>query len=336
MRFTLVGLLLVMLCSSGCTSSNDERTLVIYSARNEQLIKPLIDLYIKTQDPALKIDYITDDASALLVRLEAENKTTQADLLITVDVGNLWQAQQRNLLSPIKSAVLDSMIPKHLRQADNMWFGLSVRARTIVYSTERVDPEQLVTYEDLANSKWHGRLCLRTAKKVYNQSLVASLIANLGEEKTEEIVSGWVNNLATDVFSSDTQVMDAILAGQCDVGVVNTYYFGRLMKEKPDAKLALFWPNQSDRGVHINISGAGVTRFAKNRDDAIAFLEWLAKSDAQRMIADENQEYPANPNVSSANEVAAWGKFKADKLAVELAGKLQKKAIKLMDRVGYH
>jgi iron(III) transport system substrate-binding protein len=210
-----------------------------------------------------------------------------------------------------------------------------VRARTIVYSTERVKPEELSTYEDLASPKWKGRLCLRTSKKVYNQSLVAMMIARLGEAKTEQVVKGWVGNLATNVFSNDTKVMEAIAAGQCDVGIANTYYFGRLQKKRPDIALALFWPNQAESGVHVNISGAGVTAHAKHREAAVRLLEWLSSRDAQGMFASLNMEYPANPEVAPDPAVAAWGEFKGDTINVAEAGRLQTKAVMLMDRAGY-
>lgn len=307
--------------------------IVVYSARNEQLIKPLFDAY--TAQTGTRIRFITDKEGPLLARLKAEGENTPADLLITVDAGNLWLAAEEGLLAPISSSVLERNIPAHLRDPQNRWFGLSVRARTIVYSTKRVRPAELSTYEDLAHPKWKGRLCLRTSKKVYNQSLVAMMIARLGEKKTEEIVRGWVRNLATDVFPDDTSLMKAILAGQCDVGIVNTYYFGRLKRQDPEAPIALFWPNQKDRGVHVNVSGAGVTRYARHRDEAVRFLEWLSSEQTQSLFADANLEYPANPRVRPHPLVAAWGSFKQDTINVSEAGRLQARAVMLMDRAGY-
>ncbi|WP_368429324.1 Fe(3+) ABC transporter substrate-binding protein [Sulfuricaulis sp.] len=312
-------------------ASTDE--IVVYSARNEQLIKPLFDAY--TADTGTRIKFITDKEGPLLERLKAEGVNTPADILITVDAGNLWFAAKEGVLAMVNSKVLKSNIPAHLRDPENRWFGLSVRARTIVYSSKRVKPADLSTYESLGDSKWKGRLCLRTSKKVYNQSLVAMMIARLGESKTESIVKSWVANLATDVFPDDTKLMEAIAAGQCDVGVVNTYYYGRLMKKQPQADLALFWPNQADRGVHVNVSGAGVTTHAKHREAAVKFLEWLSSEKAQNLFADENMEYPANPKVKPHAGVAAWGKFKGDTINVSKTGSLQAKAVMLMDRAGY-
>jgi iron(III) transport system substrate-binding protein len=310
---------------------------VVYSARNEQLIKPLFDAY--TRETGVEIKFITDKEGPLMARLKAEGKNTRADVLLTVDAGNLWQASEEGLLRPVKSKVLEANVPAHLRDPDNEWFGLSVRARTMVYNTGKVKPGELSTYEDLASPKWKGRLCLRTSKKVYNQSLVAMMIHEYGEQKTEDMVRGWVANLATSPFPDDTKAMEAVAAGQCDVTIVNTYYFGRLMAKKPDLPLAIFWPNQNlknkSAGVHVNISGAGVTRHAKNPAGAQKLIEWLSSDKAQNMFADVNMEYPVNPKVKPDAKVAAWGEFRQNLVNVKQAGSLQAKAVKLMDRAGY-
>ena len=307
--------------------------LIVYSARNEQLIKPLFDAY--TAETGTSIKFLTGAEGPLLEKLKTEGANTPADILITVDAGNLWLAAKEGVLAKVDSATLKANIPAHLRDPDGHWFGLSIRARTIVYNTNKVKPAELSTYEALADPKWKGRLCLRTSKKVYNQSLVAMMIARLGEEQTEKIARGWVANLATDVFPDDTKEMEAIAAGQCDVGIVNTYYYGRLMKKKPELPLALYWPNQKDRGVHVNVSGAGITKHAKHRAAAVKLLEWLSSEKAQNLFADENLEYPANPKVKPHAAVAAWGSFKQDTINVAEAGKRQAQAVKLMDRAGY-
>ena len=306
---------------------------VVYSSRGEALIKPLFDLY--TQQTGVKVVFLTDNAGPLIARLQAEGARTPADMLITVDAGNLWHAADKGLLRPIKSRVLESVVPKQYQDSENRWFGLSIRARTIVYSKPRVPVESLKSYQDLAGAQWKGRLCLRTAKKVYNQSLVAAMIAHQGVDSTTEMVSGWVNNLATEVFANDTAVIEAIVAGQCDVGIVNTYYFGRLQKQNPDIPVALFWPNQDSTGVHVNISGAGITTHAKRPRAAQQLLEWLAKRSAQEAFAGINMEYPVNDATRLDPLVKSWGKFKADKLRLEAIGPLQSEAIKLMDRAGY-
>ncbi|MCB1736466.1 MAG: Fe(3+) ABC transporter substrate-binding protein [Gammaproteobacteria bacterium] len=312
---------------------------VVYSARKDHLIKPLFDAY--TAKTGVEIDFITDKEGPLLQRLKAEGRRTPADLLITVDAGNLWHAAHEGVLAKIDSAILNGNVPAHLRDPDGQWFGLSIRARTIVRSTDRVPPSELSTYEDLADPKWKGRLCLRTSKKVYNQSLVAMMIARHGMDEAERIVKGWVANLAEPPFSNDTKAMQAVAAGKCDVTVVNTYYFGRLQKSEPNLPLAIFWPNQGQdghaagTGVHVNISGAGVTRYAKHPQAAQALLEWLSSDEAQALFASLNMEYPVKAGVEIDPLVAAWGGFKADETNLAEAGRLQAEAVKLMDRAGY-
>lgn len=306
---------------------------VVYSARIEQLIKPMFDAF--TKETGIKVKYVTDNEGALLARLEAEGKNTPADMLITADAGNLWAAAQAGLLQPVKSATLESNIPAHLRDPDNAWFGLSIRARTMIYNTKKVKPEELSTYEDLADPKWNKRLCLRTSKKVYNQSLVAMMIAEHGEAETEKIVKGWVANLAVDPLSDDTRALEFVAAGKCDVTLVNTYYFGRLLKKDPNLPLAVFWPNQKTNGVHVNVSGAGVTRHARHQQAAVKLLEFLSSDKAQNLFADVNMEYPVNPRISVDPFVAAWGSFKQNPINLVKAGELQTTAVKLMDRAGY-
>ena len=328
---SIVFVLLITGLAPVAATASDE--IVVYTARKEHLVKPLFDAY--TEKTGVKIKYITDKAAPLLARLQGEGKNSPADMLMTVDAGNLWQAAEKGVLAPVKSEILDKNIPPHLRDPEGRWFGLSVRARTIVYSTDRVKESDLSTYENLADPRWKGRLCLRTSKKVYNQSLVAMMIAEKGQEATEATVKGWVNNLATAPFSNDTKVMQAIAAGQCDVGIVNTYYYGRLMKKNQDTRLALFWPNQQSRGVHINISGAGITTNTNNRQQAIKLLEWLSGAEAQNIFASLNMEYPANPAIKADATVSAWGDFKQDQLNVARAGELQASSVMLMDRAGY-
>ncbi|PIV76003.1 MAG: Fe(3+) ABC transporter substrate-binding protein [Rhodocyclales bacterium CG17_big_fil_post_rev_8_21_14_2_50_68_7] len=336
MKRTLTRLLAVLAFTAAALPASAEEV-VVYSARNEQLIKPLFDAY--TRDTGVRIKFITDKEGPLMARLKAEGRNTLGDMLLTVDAGNLWEASEEGLLRPITSKVLEANVPAHLRDPDHEWFGLSVRARTIVYNTGRVKPAELSTYEDLASPKWKGRLCLRTSKKVYNQSLVAMMITEYGEGKTEDMVRGWVGNLATSPFPDDTSAMEAVAAGQCDVTLVNTYYFGRLMQKKPDLRLAIFWPNQNlnnkASGVHVNVSGAGVTRHARNPAGAQKLIEWLSSGKAQNLFADVNLEYPVNPKVAPDKTVAAWGSYRQNLINVKEAGRLQAKAVKLMDRAGY-
>jgi iron(III) transport system substrate-binding protein len=317
------------------TAASFASEVVVYSARKDHLIRPLFDAYKK--ETGVNVKYVTGKAAPLMQRLKSEGKNSPADLLLTVDAGNLWNAANEELLQSIESGVLNKNIPGHLRDAYNRWFGLSVRARTIVYSTDRVTQSDLSTYEDLGSPEWKGRVCLRTSKKVYNQSLVAMFIAQYGEPKAEKIINSWIDNLAADPFSNDTKVMEAIMAGQCDVGIVNSYYYGRLLKKDPNIPLALFWPNQeiANQGVHVNVSGAGITKHAKNRDEALRLLEWMSSERAQNLFADSNMEYPVNPNVKPHDVVSGWGSFRQNVINIAKAGELQKSAIMLMDRAGY-
>jgi len=306
---------------------------IVYSSRQEHLIKPLFDRF--TAETGIEVQYQTGEDGPLIARLQAEGQQTFADILYTVDAGNLWSAAEKGLLAPVESDVLARNIPEHLRDPEGRWFGLSVRARTIVYSTERVDPANLSTYAALADPRWQGRLCLRTSRKVYNMSLVATMIERLGKEATQKVVEGWVNNLATRVFSSDALLIEAIAAGQCDVGIVNTYYLGQLQQQNPDIPVGLFWANQESSGVHVNISGAGVTRYAKNRAGAVRLIEWLSSAEPQTLFSELNLEYPANPAIAPVELVASWGEFRQDTLNVEAAGRLQSEAVMLMDRADY-
>ncbi len=324
-----------LLAASLCLSTGFAyaETLTIYSARTEELLKPILDAYQK--ETGVNIRVVNNREAVLLDQLKAEGRRTSADMLITVDAGNLWLAAEAGVLRPIRSVALQKAIPANLRDPSNQWFGLGIRARTVFFNTDKLKASDIISYEDLADPRWKGRLCLRTSKKVYNQSLVAMLIAEHGEAKTESIVRGWVNNLATPPFSDDTRLLEAIAAGQCDVGIANTYYFGRYKVSQPNAKVDIAWPNQKADGVHINISGAGITRHAKNPAAAQRFLEWMASEKGQSLFADVNMEYPANPSVKPAESVSAWGTYKASSLNVIQAGKLQRRATQLMDRVGY-
>lgn len=307
--------------------------LVVYTARKEHLIKPIFEKYKK--ETGTEIEYITGESGVLLQRLKAEGKNSPADMFITVDAGNLWHAADAGVLDKVESKTLEKNIPAHLRDPNHQWFGLSIRARTLFYNPKKVKQSELVGYKDLANANWKKRLCLRTSKKVYNQSLVAMMIADLGEKNALSTIKSWVANLAAPVFSNDTSMLEAIAAGQCDVGIANTYYYGRLMKEKPNLSVNIFWADQKTTGTHVNISGAGITKYSKHKKEAVKFLEWMSSENAQNLFADENMEYPVNPKIKPAKVVAAWGEFKANKRNVAEAGKLQVKAVQLMDKAKY-
>lgn len=314
-------------------ATDNAQAVTIYSSRNEQLIKPLLDRY--TEETGVPIELVTDKTGPLMARLEAEGQNTPADMLLTVDAGNLWQAAQQGLLQPVASEVLETNVPAKYRDPEGNWTGLSLRARTIFYDPNKVDASDLSTYADLADPKWKGKLCLRTSKKVYNQSLVASMIEHLGEEETERVIRGWVDNLATDVFSDDTSLLEAIAAGQCEVGIANSYYYGRILDDKPDFPVQIFWANQDTTGTHVNVSGAGVVASADNPDGALKLMEWLSSDEAQGIYASADKEFPVKEGIDESDMLRSWGEFKQDDINVEKFGALQTDAIQMMDKAGY-
>lgn len=318
---------------TAATAQQEDNKVVVYSARAEHLIKPLFDEF--TEQTGIKVEFQTGKANALVERLKAEGGNTPADVLMTVDAGNLWYAAEQDLFQPLNSQLIEKNIPANLRDPDQLWTGLSVRARTFVYHSDKINPSELTTYEDLADPKWQGRLCIRTSSSVYNKSLVAAFIDQYGEPKTEEILNGWLKNLSTKPTAKDSHVMDAILAGQCDVGVINTYYYGRLEAKTPDTPIKVAWANQNTSGTHINISGAGITKHAKQPNNARTLLEWLASDEAQTIYGAINHEYPANPKIKNDPQVAAWGEFKQDTMNLRKVGELQQAATMLINRVGY-
>ena len=328
MKTTLAASLALMIAAPAFANE-----LVGYSSRADNLLKPVVAEYEKKT--GTKVQLVGGQAGPLMEKIRAEGSNTPADVFITVDGGNLWQATQMGLLRPINSPTLKANIPASLRDPKNQWYGLSVRARTIFYNTNKVKPAELSSYAALADAKWKGRLCLRTSNNVYNQSLVGTMIANLGAVKTEQIVKGWVANLAAPPFANDTAMLEAIGAGRCDVGIANTYYYGRLMDKQPNLPIGIFFADQQGKGTHVNVSGAGVTKFSKRPAEAQKFIEWLSGSEAQNLFADLNHEYPANPKVKPDPKVAKWGSFKQDVINVSVAGSNQKRAVMLMRKAGY-
>ncbi len=287
-----------------------------------------------TRKTGIKVTMFNGSTGELFERLKAEGERTPADVLLTVDAGNLWNAARAGLLSRIDSPRLEANIPAHLRDPEMRWTGLTVRARTIMYNTSKVKPAELSTYEALGDPKWKGRLCLRPSSYIYTQSLLATMIRHHGEAGTEQIVRRWVANEPT-LINSDTKILEAIAAGQCDVGITNHYYLARLLARNPDFPVRPFWANQETTGTHVNISGAGVTAHARHRADAIRFLEFLSTPEAQEMFANQSYEYPANPQAPVNPIVARWGAFKPDQINIAAAGEYQPAAVKLADRAGY-
>ncbi len=336
---TLIAIALgVALSAVGQAQAQDAGVVTVYSSRIEQLIKPLFDRY--TQETGVKIHLLTDRGGAIAERLAAEGAGSPADVLLTVDMGNLWSAAERGLLRKIDAPTLNANVPANFRDPGERWWGLSRRERTIFFDPAKVRPEQLSSYEDLADPRWKGKLCLRTGKQTYTQSLVAMLLAKHGEARTEQIVLGWVANLATDVFTNDASLLQAIAAGQCQVGIANTYYYGRLISRDAGIqdKVHLLWANQGQGrdGVHVNLSGGGVTRHAKNPAGAQKLLEWLSSVEAQQGYTHGTFESPVNPRVEPDAIIQAWGTgYAVSPLNAADIGARQPEAIRLLDRGGY-
>ena len=304
----------------------------VYSSRSHYGSEQVFEQF--TKKTGITVNIFGGNNNEVFERLRAEGPNTKADALITVDAGNLWNAARAGLLQPVESRVLNQNVPVYLRDPENRWFGLAVRARTIMYSTERVRPSELSTYEGLGDPKWKGRLCLRPSSSVYNQSLLATWIKRYGEPKVETIVKGWVANAPT-YIDGDTKILEAIAAGQCDVAITNTYYLARILEKKRDFPVAPFWPDQQGAGVHVNISGAGVTTHAKHKASAIKLVEFLSSPEVQNYFADGSFEFPAHPSVKPHAILQRWGTFKADDIGVASAGEYQAAAVRLADRAGY-
>ncbi|GFY65349.1 iron deficiency-induced protein A [Trichonephila inaurata madagascariensis] len=288
--------------------TSDSQVVNVYSSRKEELVRTLFDEF--TKNTGIKVRYIIDDYSQLLSRMENGG---EADLLLTADAVNLILAKKRGLLSQVDSEILKSVIPAKFRDSEDYWFGLTKRTRILVYNKESVNPKNLSTYEDLANEKWKGKILVRSSTSPYNRSLIAFMIANNGFEKTKEWVSGIVSNMARKPSGGDTDQIYAVVAGEGDVAIVNSYYFARILssenKKNVIDKLGAFFPNHEGNGVMVNISGAAVTKNAKNRENAIVLLEFLVSKQAQELYAKKNQEYPVIEGIEISDILKSWGNY---------------------------
>jgi len=346
----LVGLLFISACgenskdkakTSGKATTTAEATgeVNVYSARKEKLIKPLLDKF--TEETGITVNLVTGKADALLKRLQTEGSNSPADLFITTDAGRLHRAKAANVLQQVDSSVLNKAIPESLRDKDGFWFGLSQRARPIFYVKGRVKPEELSSYEALADDKWNKRICIRSSSNIYNQSLVASMIANIKEEKAEAWAKKFVANFARPPKGGDRDQIKAAAAGQCDIAIANTYYVANMINSKDKGQneaanaVAVFWPNQQDRGTHVNVSGIGMTKAASNKVAALKLMEFLVNKDSQQWYAKANQEYPVLEGVAWSDTLKAWGEFKSDSLNLSRLGELNADAVRLMDRAGW-
>jgi iron(III) transport system substrate-binding protein len=311
----------------------------LYSHRHYDVDQKLYDqFYIET---GIKVNVIKAGADELLERIKNEGPNSPADILLTVDAGRLYKAQSLGLLQPISSAVLTESIPSHLRHPEGYWFGLTKRARVIAYHKDRVDPAELSTYEELTDSKWEGRIAVRSSSNIYNQSLMASIIAAHGKDAAGLWAEKIVSNMFREPRGNDRDQVKSVAAGQADLAIINTYYLGNLLNSADSEEvsagkqLAFFFTNQKDRGTHINVSGAGVTAYAPNKENAIQLLEFLTSIEAQTIYAQENYEYPVRENVRPSELVASWGLFKEDRINMDLLGQLNVEAVIEFDKAGW-
>ncbi|MEG5164378.1 Fe(3+) ABC transporter substrate-binding protein [Microcoleus sp. AT3-A2] len=314
-------------------------TLNLYSARHYDTDNELYQSF--TKKTGIKVNLVEADADQLIERIRSEGANSPADVFLTVDGGRLWRAKQAGILQPVSSKVLTSSIPASLRDPQGFWFGLSRRARVIVYNKSKVNPAQLSTYEALTEPRWKGKVLVRSSTNIYNQSLVGAMLAAHGAQKTEAWARGLVANFARPPEGNDTAQIKAVADGVGDIALVNTYYVARLMKSKDPAekaiaaKVGVFFPNQRDRGTHVNISGAGVVKTSRNKAAAIKFLEHLVTPEAQQIFARSNYEYPVVSNVAIDPAVASFGTFKSDPLNPDVYGKNNPEALKISDRAGW-
>ncbi len=325
-----LGLALTLLATA--CSSGDEGTIRIYTGRHYDLEEAFTQY---AEETGVSIEFLSGSDAELRERIFAEGEDTEADVYMTVDAGNLAIAAEQGIFAEVDSPVLEDAVPESLRDPDGRWFALSRRARTIVYHRDRVSADELpTTYAELAEPEWADRICLRNSTNAYTQSLVASMIANLGYDGALEIVEGWADN--AEILPNDVFAIQSVADGLCDVAIVNHYYLARLMEDDPDIPVELVWADQEGRGTHVNISGAGVTRYADDPELAQDLLEWLA-TDGQSAFVDGNHEYPVNPDVAPVALVATtFGEtFVADSVSAAEFGLLNTDAVRLLDEAGY-
>jgi len=337
LKFKLLTLFALLISSINFANSAEVN---IYSHRQPFLINPFLEAFSNKTGIKTNVVY---SSKGLAQRLKAEGKNSPADVVLTVDIGRLHIYHDMDLLASISSLKLDKNIPSHLKSVDNTWFGLSKRARIIVTSNERVPIGSIKNIEDLSDPRWNNKICSRPGSHVYNRALLASVIAEHGIDEAEKWAQGLVSNLARRPQGNDRAQVKAIYYGQCDIAIINNYYFGKLKYSKdPDQRewaksLNLIFPNQAkgERGAHINISGGGVAKHSKNKVEAIKLLEFLTGATAQKLYGDINFEYPVNPSIKASEELELWGSFKEDKLPIERIAQLSSEAQKIIDRVGW-
>ena len=318
---------------TACSDEDDAGTVRVYSGRHYDLETAFNQF---AEETGINVEFLYGSDAELLERIKAEGEDTPADVYMTVDAGNLWNAAQQDLLAPISSSVLDDAVPEGLRDPEDRWVGLSMRARTIMYNPDEVQPSDFDTadsYAGLNDPKWDGRLCMRSPTSSYVQSLVAQLIDEKGRDEALEIVRGWVEN-DVEIIGDDVSILKTVEAGGCDAAITNHYYLARQLAEDPDFNVKPFWANQDGDGVHVNISGAGILKNSDNVADAQKLIEWLATT-GQNAFVDGNHEFPVNEDVQPEELIRGFGEFKYAPINAEAYGRLNAEAIALMSEAGY-
>lgn len=321
------------------SETNENQVVNVYTHRHYEPDQDLFKMF--EEQTGIQVNVTNASADELIQKMNMEGKQSPADVLITVDAGRLSRAKDQGLLQAIESEILNKAIPAHLKDSDNQWFGVTKRARIIAFAKERISRDQLSTYEDLATEKWKNKILIRSSENIYNQSLLASIIANDGEEKARSWVEGVVNNMARKPKGSDRDQVKAVVAGEGDLAVVNSYYIGKMLNSSdPEEvataeKIGLFFPNQDGRGTHINVSGAGVAKYAPNKENAQRFIEFLISEEAQKIFANANYEYPVLEGVEPAQDLKNWGEFKEDSLELTKLGENNKQAVLIFDEAGW-
>jgi iron(III) transport system substrate-binding protein len=336
---TVSAVLSAGLFAAAFPSVAQEKVLNLYSSRHYQTDEALYDNF--TKKTGIKVNRIEAGEDPLIERMKQEGARSPADVLITVDAGRLWRAEQAGLLQPVNSKVLNERIPASLRHPDGLWYAFSIRARPIYYAKGKIDPASIRDYEDLADPKFKGKICVRSSGNMYNLSLMGSMVNAAGPDKAESWAKAVAGNMARDPKGGDTDQLNAVASGECQVAIANTYYYVRLMKSDKPAeravadKVGVIFPNQGNRGTHVNISGAGVAKHAPHRANAIAFLEYLSSDEAQGYFANGNNEFPVVGTVRNNPQLASLGDFKKDSLNVSTLGRNQALAQQIYDRAGW-
>lgn len=345
-----IALIFSLIAFAGCSNTEDVSTKTtddvkensgvvnLYTDRHYDTDEQLLNLF--TEETGIEVNVVKGKSDELIERLDREGKDTEADLLITADAGRLHRAKEKGLLQSVSSEILFNNVPENLRDADDEWFGLTVRARVIVYSKDRVDPSELSTYEDLTNPKWKNKILVRSSSNIYNQSLLASFIAIHGEEKGIEWAKGVLDNMAREPEGNDRAQATAVVAGEGDIAIMNTYYVGKMLfssnpeEVKVAENVGVFFP-RDESGTHINVSGVGLTKHAKNIENAIMLMEFLTSEKAQKQFAEANYEYPVNESVEASELLKSWGDFTPQNISLSKLGEFNKRAVEIFNEIGW-